>query len=152
VILRISPIAAPGSLLKGEHTPKRSIKSRPAPVTKAPRRQVKSRPKREHDAAHLAAVRRCACLSCDTDPAGEAAHVRMTVTGKPIAGMGNKPDDRHTVPLCHACHMRQHAEGEAPFWAALGLNPILAAARLHAASPDVPAMRTAIFAERERRK
>jgi hypothetical protein len=49
-----------------------------------------------------------------------AAHVRLGSN----AGIGQKPDDWRTVPLCdgvnadglYACHKRQHVIGEKSFW------------------------------------
>ena len=71
---RISPKAKPGSLLKGERKPGAKRDKRPD---------------------YLALIRRLPCLSCDTDPAGEAAHVRYMGTLrrdiKPITGIGIKP-------------------------------------------------------------
>lgn len=138
---RLSPIAAPGSLFK-----------RIRPELRRRRKQAN----REHDDRHLAAVRRCPCLACDQDPAGEAAHLRIGAPDKPLAGIGRKPDDRWALPLCPDCHARapgaQHRIGEVPFWTALGLDPLAIAARLFAVSPDVPAMRAIVFAEREKRK
>lgn len=151
---RISPIAPPGSLLKGA---KGALVEAAAAVGRMKRepkskREHKSKPKRERDGKHLAAVRRCPCLSCDAEPAGEAAHLRLTIAGKVITGTGTKPGDRWALPLCHTCHMRQHAEGERPFWAALGLDPLAIATELYAASPDVGAMRAIAFKHREQRK
>ena len=102
---RISPAAAPGSLLKGE---------RPA---------RKRKEKRERKPDHLALVRRLPCLACDTDPAGEAAHLRISTPGKPITGTGIKPADHRALPLCHTCHMEQHDVAERSFWRALALTP-----------------------------
>lgn len=149
---RISPIAAFGSLLKGSTVPRERV-GKPAKIAK---RAKPAKPSRDLDPKYLAAVRRCPCLSCDNDPAGEAAHVRMTRAGKEIAGTGSKPADRWSLPLCRACHTgapsAQHRVGEVAFWSALGLDPLAIAARLYAVSPDVPAMRNVIFKEREGRK
>jgi hypothetical protein len=134
---RLGSIARPGSLLK-----------RIQPELRRRRRQVP----REHDGRHLALIRSCPCLGCDDDPSGEAAHVRMTRAGKPITGIGIKPDDRFVVPLCHACHMRQHRIGELRFWMALGLEPLDICARLYAVTGDIGAMRAIVFKERERRR
>ena len=137
----LAPRAPYSSLLK---QPKESKKRKP----------VKSA--RDRDDKHLAAVRRCPCIACDTDPARVAAHVRMSAPGKPVTGIGVKPDDRYTLPLCDDCHTRQpdaqHNVGEVKFWAALGLDPLAICAKLYAASPDVPKMRDFIFAAREGRK
>lgn len=62
-----------------------------------------------------------------------------------LAGMGRKPDADKTVPLCHACHMEQHAVGELSFWTALGLAPTVLAERLWRLSPNVEAMRAMCF-------
>lgn len=139
---RISPIAAPGSLFKAA-TPSRKRKGGGKPS------EVK------RDANYLALIRKMPCLSCDQDPAGVAAHVRMTRVGKPIAGMGLKPDDRWTLPLCQACHTdghgAQHKIGEYRFWQGIGIDPLTACERLYSASPDIEAMRLVCFDTRNGR-
>ena len=130
---RISPKAKPGSLLKAEREPKQ---------------------KRVRELDYLAQVRRCPCLGCDEDPAGVAAHLRLAAPGKPNA-LGQKPDDRWTLPLCPACHREQHAMGERTFWGVwnLGVNPVEAATMLyHARKGGIEAMRAVIFEAREYRK
>lgn len=67
--------------------------------------------------AHLAHVRKHACVNCGATAPIEAAHVR---TGSD-AGMGRKPSDYFAVPLCggmDGCHQRQHTFGEDSFWLA----------------------------------
>jgi hypothetical protein len=146
----IQPRAPYGSLLKGAK-PEPSRKAKPAKAKHKPARSA-----REHDNKHLAAVRLCPCVSCDNDPAREAAHVSMSRAGKPIKGVGNKADDRWTLPLCHGCHVgnvdAQHNVGEAKFWSGLGIDPLALCAELHAVSPDVPKMRAVIFKARENRR
>ena len=131
---RISPKAKPGSLLKGERKPGAKRDKRPD---------------------YLALIRRLPCLSCDTDPAGEAAHVRYMGTLrrdiKPITGIGIKPGDLWALPLCHTCHMRQHELGEVKFWHGLGLNPLTIAMDLWGCF-SIEQMRAVIFAAREKRK
>ena len=126
---RISPKAAPGSLLKGERKPA----------------------KRDKRPVYLAQIRELPCLSCDTDPAGEAAHLRLSAPGKPNA-LGQKPDDAFALPLCAQCHRRQHAGGEAEFWRDLGLDPIRIALKLYSQRIDLEDMRATVFAAREKRK
>jgi hypothetical protein len=128
---RISPISPVGSLLKTLRESKRG-----------------RRPKREIAAGHLALVRRLPCISCDSDNGCEAAHVRLGTGG----GTSLKPGDRWALPLCGACHREQHAIGEVTFWRGLDLDPVGVAVALHAKSGDLAAMRTLIFAARERRK
>lgn len=110
--------------------------------------------KRVVERDYLGYVRDCPCLSCSQDPAGEAAHVRLSAAylGKPTTGTGVKPDDCWTVPLCHQCHMKQHATGETPFWDALGLNPLAIAMALYKSRDDLKIMRDIIFSQREIRK
>ena len=131
VTFNISPRAAYGSLLKSERPTKH-----------------KARPARDANPKHLAAVRQCPCLSCGRADQIEAAHVRMSTPGKPNPGVGMKPDDKFTLPLCAVCHRTgptaQHEVGEVKFWAALGIDPLVVCARLYAVSPDVDAMRAVI--------
>lgn len=67
---------------------------------------------------HLKNIRTYSCLLCGDDTTVEAAHIRFGITG-----MGRKPDDALTIPLCHKCHMEQHRHGEAKFWRERGINP-----------------------------
>lgn len=82
----------------------------------------KKRATRWRSQAHTAFVRTFACAMCGSTNNREAAHVRMG-SG---AGMGQKPDDWRTVPLCAGlnanvafelgCHDTQHVIGEPSFW------------------------------------
>jgi hypothetical protein len=139
---RVSPVAKPGTLFKSTGKP--------------PKGRAFVQGAVHNDAKYLALVRRCPCLGCDTDPAGVAAHIRMTRIGKPITGAGLKPGDHWTLPLCAQCHTdgpgAQHVVGEVPFWRDLGLDPLPICQQLYAASPSLGAMRAVVFAEREKRK
>lgn len=126
---RCRPVSAPGALFK-----------QPQPVRR--KKLDMGRKPRERDEAHLEAIRQCPCVVCGIDPAGEAAHVRITRQGKPIAGIGNKPDDQWVTPLCHADHMEQHSVGELSFWHDVGIDPLKLAAKLHEVSPNVEVMRS----------
>lgn len=63
-----------------------------------------------------------ACCMCGSTTNTVAAHVRLGSH----TGLGQKPDDWRTAPLCDGpssaaggmlgCHNRQHAIGEATFW------------------------------------
>lgn len=88
-----------------------------------PRIPVKpKRATRWRSQAHTGFVRSFACAMCGSTANIEAAHVRMG-SG---AGMGQKPDDWRTTPLCaglHSnadeelgCHNVQHVIGEPKFW------------------------------------
>lgn len=132
---RCSPIAPIGSLLKGV----KPAKKQPSPAGRDPR---------QHDKKHLAAIRKCPCVVCGKEPCGVAAHVRMTVPGKPNPGVGAKPHDRYTVPLCDKHHKIQHGMGEAKFWQSIKINAIALSAALHAASGDEEKMRKIALAQK----
>jgi hypothetical protein len=125
---RVAPVDPPGTLFK-------------APRTDRPRRQKAARGSRGRDPEHLEAIRQCPCLRCGHDPCGEAAHVRMGS----LAGIARKPSDERAVPLCHGCHMDQHAIGEITFWALTGIAPLPLAAALWRMSPNAEAMRALCF-------
>ena len=139
---RISPPAAPGSLLK---SPPRRAAPRTATHHSAPRLAATQR-----NTTYLKMVRRLPCLACDHDQGCEAAHVRMSFPGKANA-LGQKPGDEWVLPLCAVCHRRQHAIGEPEFWRDLGLDPIAIALELFELGHVEP-MRSIIFACREQRK
>lgn len=94
---------------------------------------------RKHDKAHLNYIRRLPCIRCADDTATEAAHLRRSDfrIGKPITGIGIKPDDRFVLPLCGKCHRLQHEIGEDDFWK--DLDPSLWALALHSVTGDYQA-------------
>ncbi len=131
---RIKAPEPPGVLLKRAFTITRKLKL----LTMA------------HDPAYLAMVRQCPCLRCGLDPSAEAAHVRMSSGARGKAGgMRKKPDDKYSLPLCSACHIRdadsQHKVGELIFWHRVGLHPLEVCDRLYAQRGDIVAMRAVIF-------
>lgn len=134
--LVLSP-ATPGELLK---RPRQDSSRKRSSMGRAPR---------VLDGRHLNAVRQCPCLKCGLDPAGIAAHVRMNSSafGK-RTGLGEKPDDCWTVPLCRDDHDEQHRIGELQFWHDLDVNPLHVAKRLADLSPDISKMVSAIHAFR----
>ena len=75
---------------------------------------------------HLAFIRSLPCAACGVCIGIEAAHVRYpdALAGKPMAGMGAKPDFFWTIPLCTGCHRDQHERGdERVWWALRGFDP-----------------------------
>lgn len=130
---RIVPPSPPGALLK-----------------RAPEDQPRTRRSDAgRDQNHLANIRQLPCLCCGMEPAGEAAHVRMASAafGK-SSGMQKTPDDKWALPLCGDDHREavnaQHKMSELQFWGRLGINPMLAAVRLHAVADDLVAMKMVI--------
>lgn len=114
--------AAPGSLLKGKVRPRKMLKAR------------------REDGAHLAFIRTLPCLITGKQPV-DACHIRFASPqwGKPLTGIQTKPDDRWTLPLCREEHERQHRGSEIAFWNALGIDPLVVAARLYEVSGDTEA-------------
>jgi hypothetical protein len=60
--------------------------------------------------AHLEFIRGLSCCVCGRFPC-DAAHVRSGTGG----GMGIKPGDNFTIPMCRPCHQKQHYVGEKNF-------------------------------------
>lgn len=87
---------------------------------------------------HLEWLRTQPCLACGNNTGAEAAHVRSPdpYLGKRLTGTGTKPDDFWTVPLCSACHRKQHEVGEKKFWGALGIDAPVVALALYAHTGD----------------
>lgn len=75
-------------------------------------RQASPKTKTPRNAKYLAYIRTNDCAACGRNAPSQAAHVRMGGDG----GMGLKPSDYRTVPLCGSCHYRQHQIGERKFW------------------------------------
>ena len=109
------------------------------------RRKDLGRNPREVNADHLAALRECPCLVCRRWPT-QAAHIRMSSPGKPNAGIGAKPSDQFTLPLCSAHHAEQHNSGERAFYDRIGIDALKLAAALYRVSPNVQKMRGIILA------
>lgn len=63
------------------------------------------------DAKHLKFVGGLPCLVCDSEPT-DAHHIRKGSDG----GVGLKPSDSFTVPLCRAHHQDIHSKGEQTFF------------------------------------
>lgn len=71
--------------------------------------------KTPRNAKYLAYIRTHSCCRCGYPPGQgniHAHHVRLGAG----AGMGMKPSDYNAVPLCAACHAKNHNTGERTFW------------------------------------
>ena len=102
----------------------------PKRIPKPPKRASRWRSQ-----AHCNFVRSHACAKCGSEAGIEVAHVRNG-SG---AGIGQKPDDWHTVSLCKPCHQRQHIDGERTFWAEVDAQAL--AAEFAKASPRAAQIR-----------
>ena len=117
----------------------------PAPRIPHTAAQRKSKPDLRRRVRHLAFLRQLPCVACGKAAPSEAAHVRTGTDG----GVGVKPGDRYAVPLCTACHAKQHRLGELTFWSALCIDPVNVALRLWTVSPDLKAGARAVFRARQ---
>src|SRR5215471_149274 len=117
------------------------------PAPRIPRIVARSKPKpsSRRRVQHLAFIRQLPCMACGRAAPSDAAHVR---TGTD-SGVGMKPGDRYAVPLCIACHAKQHRLGELTFWSALRIDPLNVALRLWSVSADVEAGERTIFRARQ---
>ena len=105
------------------------------------------KPNLRRAATHLAFVRQLPCLACGASPPSQAAHVRSSGDG----GVGIKPGDKYSLPLCVSCHINdQHRIGEAAFYARLGIDPLDVSCRLWTVSGNLDAGQTVIFKARQR--
>lgn len=100
-------------------------------------------PDPKRNPGHLAWIRTlpCAVKGC-CSKAIQAAHVRVETGG----GMGMKPADAFSVPLCVEHHLEQHRVGHAAFDAAHMLDLRALAEELAAMSPAVDHRNSAISA------
>lgn len=75
---------------------------------------------------------------CLDNTATEAAHIRYgdRRAAKFNPGIGQKPSDCWTIPLCGKHHREQHSQNEQKFWNSQMIDPIAVAAWLYIASGD----------------
>ena len=87
---------------------------------------------------HLDFIRQLPCVVCHDNTATEAAHLRYgdRRAAKPQTGMGIKPDDCWTLPLCSKHHAEQHTMGERIFWSRGAVDPVFLALALYRVSGD----------------
>lgn len=93
---------------------------------------------RKIETEHCAFVRALPCCICGDDTSTECAHIRYgdQRVSKPQTGIGIRPDDCWTVPLCNKHHTEQHKSGERQWWFKIGKDPIFIAMALHRVSGD----------------
>ena len=94
---------------------------------------------RERNEAHLAYIRKLPSVVSGKRFNIEACHIRYSDAGthKLNPGVGRKPHDRYTVPLCADEHRTQHGMNERAFWEMHKINPVSIAAQLWAVSGDI---------------
>lgn len=90
---------------------------------------LRQREPRVRDRKYLALVARMPSVISGRWPV-QVAHLRYgdPAKGKPHTGMGEKPDDKWTLPLTPDEHMHgvrsQHANNEQEWWEGHGIDPI----------------------------
>lgn len=97
---------------------------------------------RHHDRNHLDFIRGLSCVICGSHRAVEACHVRFSdasyAKGNP--GIGTKPSDAWTVPMCAEHHRlgtdAQHNSNEKAWWEHHRIDPLMVALKLHGISGD----------------
>jgi hypothetical protein len=117
----------------------------PAPRIPRAVARRKFKPDLRRRVKHLAFVRQLPCVACGKAAPSQAAHVRTGTDG----GVGVKPGDRYTVPLCTACHAKQHRIGELTFWSTLRIDPLNVSLWLWTVSADVKAGERTVFRARQ---
>lgn len=95
------------------------------------------RPREKND-KHLDFIRSLPCAVCGNNIETEAAHVRSWHDGyaKRLTGIGEKPSDKWTVPLCSRHHREQHSIIETTFWHHHQIDPFLLACKLWMVTGD----------------
>ena len=104
---------------------------------------------RQKSEMHLAFIRQLPCLVCLDNTGTEAAHIRFSDprAAKVNPGVGQKPHDRWTVPLCGRCHREQHEIKEQRFWDMQMIDPLFVAMALFLNTGDVEAGERIVMAQ-----
>lgn len=105
---------------------------------------LRQRDPRIHDERHLSNIRQLSCVVCtaNNEPHNsiqtEAAHIRYADlrAGKEMSGLGQKPHDQWTVPLCGLHHRDQHDNNEREWWSTWQIDPVKLALALYLHSGD----------------
>lgn len=110
---------------------------------------MRFRQPRIEDGKHLAFIRQCPCLVCLDNTATEACHIRFTDrrAAKDNPGVGQKPHDFWTVPLCGKHHREQHSMNEERFWDGAMIDPLFVAMALYLNTGDIEAAEAIIQAQ-----
>jgi hypothetical protein len=103
---------------------------------------------RRIDKNHCDFIRILPCCICKNNIETECAHIRFSDAriGKLNPGVGQKPSDFFTVPLCGKHHREQHQGSEPKFWQSHNIDPILLALMLYAISEDMEEAERIIYA------
>lgn len=94
--------------------------------------------KRQLDKRHCEFIRALPCLVCGNNVMTECAHIRYAEprAAKRPTGLGERPDDDWTVPLCGRHHRLQHTTNEKRWWTLQGIDPVFVALALRRVTGD----------------
>ena len=112
------------------------------PPTAFTKRSAAHRRSRQRADWHLKWLRTLPCVVCGKRGNIHAAHLRAASPryGKLAVGIGQKPDDCWTIPLCLSHHLlgedAQHHHNELAFWRSHDIDPFALALSLWRASGD----------------
>lgn len=100
--------------------------------------RLRPRQPRRQSGEHLKFIRSLPCVVCSSRRNIQAAHLRSInlIYGKRESGIGAKPNDAYSLPLCSEHHEQQHKGNELTFWASHNVDPFKTAAALFACSGD----------------
>lgn len=103
--------------------------------------------KRIKSPSYLDFIRSLPCCICLDNTSTEAAHIRFgdRRAGKRPTGMGERPDDKWTIPLCGVHHREQHTRGERLFWDEMDRDPIFLSLALQAIAGDLETAEQIIY-------
>ncbi len=109
---------------------------------------------RQEEGQHLKWIRTLPCLVTGRHDGIEAAHIRYddVTFGKREVGLGEKPDDRWTIPLQKDQHRDQHSGNEKQWWGDIGIDPIPVAMALWGVTGDTEAAEVILREARAKRK
>ncbi len=99
--------------------------------------QLRQRQPRIKDERFLTYIRGKRCCACGSLTNIQAAHLRgaRPDLGKRPTGMGERPDDKWSIPLCSNCHLDSpaavHKIGEARFFEKMSFDPFELAVALY---------------------
>lgn len=106
---------------------------------------LRQRRPRVKDDEHLKFIRQLPCLVTGVRWEIHAAHIKYPDPRyfKRYVGIGEKSDDKWTVPLCADEHLfgknAQHKQNERAYWESKGIDPVAVAAALYVWSGDLEA-------------
>lgn len=101
-------------------------------------------------------IRDCGCIIAGCNADAQCAHLRFSSAeyGKFNPGVGSKPHDKFSLPLCQWHHLdapdAQHKQNEQEFWSSYSIDPLAVAASLWEARDSLDDMQKIVQEVRNR--